>query len=351
MTARPMDASPWHAGEQELQRQAGVRERLEEVGHVVLRSYMPEPHRELFAKLPTLLVGATDAQGQPWATLLQGAPGFIRTPDAATLRVDALPGRQDPLWPSLTVGAAVGLLGLEPHTRRRNRLNGRVHQVDDTGFTLRVDQSFGNCPKYIQARRPTLVTERVEGPRQGESAQLSAAALDLMAHADTVFIATTNGTRTANEDRSSADGVDVSHRGGPPGFVRVSADGQGHQLWVPDYPGNRFFNTLGNLWLWPRAGLLFFDTDSGDVLQLACEARLLPAEAGPDAATADGVTRPQGPVPQPASAAGQPLAAVRPERWLQLTVRTGWWRPAALPLRWTTAELAPQFLGATAAAG
>jgi uncharacterized protein len=351
MSSRPSEASPFHAGEQELQRQAGVRERLEEIGHVVLRSYMPEPHRELFGKLPTLLLGATDTHGQPWATLLQGAPGFIRTPDAATLRVDALPGRQDPLWPALTLGASVGVLGLEPHTRRRNRLNGRVHQVDDKGFTLRVDQSFGNCPKYIQARRPMAVQERIEGPRLPESEHLSAAALELINRADTFFIATASGAPAGGVERSAADGVDVSHRGGPPGFVQMFADGHGHRLWVPDYPGNRFFNTLGNLWLWPHAGLLFFDADSGDVLQLACEARLLPADAGPGAATAEGVGPPEGPVPPTASAAVPPTGAVRPERWLQLTVRSGWWRPAALPLRWTAAEPAPQFLGAAPAAG
>ncbi|MGO7969101.1 flavin-nucleotide-binding protein, partial [Rhizobium ruizarguesonis] len=37
--------------------------------------------------------------------------------------------------------------------------------------------------------------------------------------------------------------VDVSHRGGNAGFVHIGADGV---LTIPDFPGNRFFNTLGN---------------------------------------------------------------------------------------------------------
>ena len=59
-------------------------------------------------------------------------------------------------------------------------------------------------------------------------------------------------------------GLDVSHRGGPPGFVRVDGD----VLTIPDYRGNRYFNTLGNLLLEPRAALLFVDFARGEMLQL-----------------------------------------------------------------------------------
>ena len=56
----------------------------------------------------------------------------------------------------------------------------------------------------------------------------------------------------------------MSHRGGKPGFVGVMAD----TLAIPDFRGNRFYNTLGNLLGDPRAGLLFIDFVSGDILQL-----------------------------------------------------------------------------------
>ena len=38
---------------------------------------------------------------------------------------------------------------------------------------------------------------------------------------------------------------------------------------LPDFSGNQFFNTLGNLALEPRAGLLIPDFASGDLLQVA----------------------------------------------------------------------------------
>src|SRR3546814_14766932 len=63
-------------------------------------------------------------------------------------------------------------------------------------------------------------------------------------------------------------GADVSHRGGRPGFVRVTEDDGRSVLTIPDFSGNQFFNTLGNIAINPRAGLLFVDFATGDLLTL-----------------------------------------------------------------------------------
>ncbi len=80
-------------------------------------------------------------------------------------------------------------------------------------------------------------------------------------NADTLFIASFH----------PEGGADASHRGGFPGFVRVIGD---DQLVFPDYPGNAMFNTLGNLAEYPRAGLLFVDFTTGDVLQITARAHV-----------------------------------------------------------------------------
>jgi hypothetical protein len=67
--------------------------------------------------------------------------------------------------------------------------------------------------------------------------------------ADTIFVA----SRSRTEIRVS-DGVDISHRGGRPGFVLVDGD-----TLTPDFPGNRYLNTLGNLLSEPRGSLIFAD--------------------------------------------------------------------------------------------
>jgi uncharacterized protein len=77
---------------------------------------------------------------------------------------------------------------------------------------------------------------------------------------DTFFVASANPQ--AN--------LDASHRGGNPSFVKVDGDA----LRIPDYPGNSMFNTLRNLAVHPRAGLLFVDFTSGDTLQLTGTAKI-----------------------------------------------------------------------------
>jgi uncharacterized protein len=49
---------------------------------------------------------------------------------------------------------------------------------------------------------------------------------------------------------------DCSHKGGMPGFVRVSAP---DELVFPDYDGNGMFKSLGNIAVNPHVGLLFID--------------------------------------------------------------------------------------------
>ncbi len=219
MTDSTID-SPYHAGEQAVQARAGVRERAERSGRRMIRDFMPDEHRELFEKLPYVVVGTLDARNRPWASMLVGAPGFMRTPDARTLEIGARPVPGDPLSANLAPGAPVAVLGIELATRRRNRMNGTVIAADGERFAVSVHQSFGNCPQYIQARTPEAVgaTASAPKPAQAEGALLSPAAEGLVHGADTFFIASAS---PAARGQGAAEGVDVSHRGGKPGFVRV----------------------------------------------------------------------------------------------------------------------------------
>jgi uncharacterized protein len=314
-----MIAAPFHAGERALQLQAGSREQMAVAGPRVIRDYMPDQHREFFAQLPFVVVGSLDANLQPCASVLAAPAGFAHSPDAAHLRIDALPAAGDPLAGQLAQGAPLGLLGIEPHTRRRNRMNGTVESLDATGFMLEVQQSFGNCPRYIQAREPVFAAA---GTGSAPVQWLDALDLDaqrLIGSADTLFIATAYPDAAAVGDEADArsHGVDVSHRGGRPGFVRVD---EGGVLTVPDFNGNRFFNTLGNLLAHPRAGLLFIDYDNGDLLHVAATAEIV--LDGPELAEFEGA-----------------------ERLLRLHVEHALRRPAALPLRWGDAQLSPHLAG------
>ncbi len=195
-------------------------------------------------------------------------------------------------------------------------MNGVVTRRHDHGFAVQVQQSFGNCPKYIQAREPLYVAPNAQTPPVvHRAAGLDDAARQMLAQTDTFFIATAYAG-TDLEQRGPAHGVDVSHRGGKPGFVRVD----GNTLTVPDFIGNFFFNTLGNLAVNPRAGLLVVDYATGDFLHLAVDAEII----------WDG-----------------PLldSFVGAQRLLRLQVRSMVRIDAALPLRWGAAHLSPVLAG------
>lgn len=260
--------SVFHTGEAALQSAAGSRERLAEVGPRVIREEMPEQHRTFFAGLPFVVVAATDPAGQPYVGMLAGSPGFVVAPDGRHLQIAVLPAPDDPLDALLIPGARFGLLGIEAHTRRRNRANGRVLTRSVDGLGLAVAHSFGNCPKYIQPRRALFDPGRVAGAPAEERAGLSDADRAWIRAADTFFIATAH----PSDDADPAHGVDVSHRGGPPGFITVDGDTVG----IDDFVGNNYFNTLGNLLLNPRAGLLFPDFTQGSLLHLQATAEILP---------------------------------------------------------------------------
>ncbi|MCC2971169.1 pyridoxamine 5'-phosphate oxidase family protein [Massilia sp. IC2-476] len=284
---------PFHAGELRAQQLAGGGP-----PGAPIRSQMPDQHRQFFALLPFVCVALADGEGWPLATLLHGEPGFASSPEPGQLRIAALPDAADPAHACLHAGADVGLLGIDLGTRRRNRENGVVAQVDGGGLLVDVHQSFGNCPRYIHVRRLERV-QRQAGPSEAFGAQLPSDAARLVAACETMFVATSSGAT----GEGAARGLDISHRGGEAGFLRL----QGHVLHVPDYAGNRYFNTLGNLLLEPRAALVMIDFDSGDILQLQGMAEVdWHGDASPDPAA---------------------------ERWWKFSIERGWLRRGAFPLR------------------
>ncbi|MBD2842138.1 FAD-binding oxidoreductase [Erythrobacter rubeus] len=221
---------------------------------------MPDQHRTFFSELPFLVVSGADANGKHWVTLIDGPEGFISSPDERTLTVRTQPDAHDPLVETLMDGGDVGVLGIELATRRRNRINGRV-LPSDSSLRIKVVQSFGNCPQYIRERRWRRVS-KVSPQRAIRSKTLSESQIALIQSADTMFI----GTGQRRHGEHSSNGFDSSHRGGEPGFVAVIDKGH---LRIPDYAGNNFFNTIGNLLVNPKIGLVFVDFESGALLHVS----------------------------------------------------------------------------------
>jgi predicted pyridoxine 5'-phosphate oxidase superfamily flavin-nucleotide-binding protein len=247
----------YHEGEREAQRRAGVVEaaaRLERLA----RSEMPPVAQDFLREQSLAIVASADRAGRLWASAMSGAPGFLHAVDSRTLRARAWLAPGDPLARNLEHDSSIGLLAIDLRSRRRMRVNGSGRWVADGELELRTEEVYANCPKYIRPREPDLALTPSRG-RPTRSNRLGEAARTLIASADTFFIATRHPER----------GSDASHRGGESGFVHLSvAPDGGDRLTVADYAGNNMFNTLGNLLVEPRAGLLFPDFERGDALLL-----------------------------------------------------------------------------------
>jgi uncharacterized protein len=297
-----MNQTLFHSGELSAQALAGVGS-----PRAAIRDWMPDQHRTFFGLLPFLPIATVDGNGAPVATILTGPPGFVASPDPHTLRIGTCPDPEDPAARFFAPDAPIGLIGIDLATRRRNRANGVLRAVDSAGMTVSVSQSFGNCPQYIQTRFWRDDVTAAERPVESLHG-LDPAARDMIAAADTFFVASSSGVGAG-----VMGGVDISHRGGRPGFVEVDGD----TVLIPDFHGNHYFNTLGNLLLDPRAALLFVDWTNGTQLHLSGRADIL---------------------------WGDTRAFPGAERLWRVSVTNGWRRPGALPLRWSFGDFAPQTL-------
>jgi predicted pyridoxine 5'-phosphate oxidase superfamily flavin-nucleotide-binding protein len=274
-------ASPFHEGERAVQARVGVLDEAAQVGRIVDGSIAPAI-RVFIRRQRLAVLAGLDAAGNVWASPLTGSPGFISALDPHTIQIEAPLPPFDPLAESVRDSAPVGLLIIDLANRGRVRLNGRASAGPNGALLVQIEEAFGNCQRYIQSRvaetdadtnADTSVEVAVGADR---STSLSDAQRQWVTSADTFFIATAHPER----------GADASHRGGPPGFVQVLDE---RHLRFPDYAGNNMFQTLGNLAVDPRAGLLFVDFESGRTLQLSGQARVI--WDGPDVQQVAGAER------------------------------------------------------------
>jgi predicted pyridoxine 5'-phosphate oxidase superfamily flavin-nucleotide-binding protein len=256
MKSMASEAGPFHEGELALQRATGERDIGAVNGRIIADQILPGAVR-FIGRQELAIVASVDADGRPWASALVGPAGSFSVVNLARITLARSAGRpDDPLWANLQSDPRVGLLFLEVASRKRYRVNGQTPDSGADPVVVDVDETLGNCPKYITRRHlvvgpPDGGTPAAEtGTRLGESERR------IIAAADMCFVASAN----------PAGNLDASHRGGQPGFVQLRNEGE--QLWIPDYRGNSMFNTLGNLAVNPAAGLLFIDFAGHQTLQL-----------------------------------------------------------------------------------
>ncbi|MEM7193825.1 MAG: pyridoxamine 5'-phosphate oxidase family protein [Pseudomonadota bacterium] len=305
------DLSPFNEAERLLQDRVGVRDRMEKVGRRVIYDLMPDEHRSFYERLPFLVVGGIDENYWSMPSILFGIPGFVHTPSARKMIINARLLEEDPLHKTLNEGDPIGVLGIQPITRRRNRMNGVVEERSNAAFSIKTVQAFGNCPQYIEARDFKVVGNLSLPESKGSDVfeSLDFDIQNMIRRSYRFFVASQND----REDKLASGGVDVSHRGGLPGFIKVESN----TLTIPDFRGNFAFSTLGNFSVNPSGGLLFLDDETQSIVQLWGSVELI-MELTSELKQVPGA-----------------------QRGWKFRVERGIRHKTASPLRWATGEIGP----------
>ena len=268
----------YHDGELVVQERAGVRAEARRLVRMLDPADLTGGIEGFLGQRTLAVLTARDRNEALWMSPLTGPAGFLEVTSPTRLSIAAAPGVGDPLS-RLPSGQSVGLLAIDLAKRRRFRINGHLVVAGSAGLTVDVEEAYGNCPQFIQQRQLSVPATSQDPPAPADprpvSAHLHPEDVDAIQRADTFFLGTTHPER----------GSDASHRGGPPGFVRVEGD---RMLWWPDYPGNNMFNSLGNIAVDPEAALLFVDFAIGRTVHVTGRAVLdiaAPGRNGDDGGT------------------------------------------------------------------
>ena len=256
----------FHSGEKEVQERAGVRHFSEHVAGMI-RPEIPPVAIKFLETQPYAVVATLDSNQRPWTSFLFGVPGFLSATDERTVEIRAQSISGDPLEKNLIPESPISVLAIDLSTRRRVKIKGQILSAKDP-IRIKTERVYSQCPKYIQRR---IVTDKSSFDQKAPASmekrkKLTDHQQKWLASADTFFISTYH----------PETGMDVSHRGGMPGFVEVVSDSEIH---FPDYAGNNMFNTLGNITAQPHTGLLFLDFDKGRTLQMTGRAEVIWSES------------------------------------------------------------------------
>ncbi|KAF8625933.1 hypothetical protein AX17_006659 [Amanita inopinata Kibby_2008] len=252
---------------------------------------MSAQHQQFYVnRLPFIPIAVLDASGRPWGSILtgkSGKPGFMTSPTPTLLTAESKSWPGDPLL-EITKPEALAArhnellisgIGIESSTRKRNKFAGKITKIepvegetDSLNLELTVNQDVAHCPKYITLRTiypydgasPKVAYSRLDSLTSVD--RLPDEAISFIQSADTAFLGTTY-VAPNHEANQYPSHVAMNHRGGRPGFLRVTPS-DGRTIVLPDYIGNKAMASLGNIETTPLASLTIMSYTHGHVLYL-----------------------------------------------------------------------------------
>lgn len=243
--------SPFHSGEHVLQLRAGMRDAVETAGAGSIQNSLGVELQGALKYQRLAFLALASEDGYPICAALAADRGFLDAPAPDCVELRWANVRDRSLEREMTAGCPISLMMmLDLPAGGRLRLNGGVESAQSGVTRIRIAQVFTNGSRFLHDRRVAAreyaaAVTQMQPVREALAPDME----DLLRRADTLIVA----TRHPALEPAGKQGLDVSHRGGLPGFVDVP---DAKTLLWPEYSGNGFFNTAGNLMLDARCCLL-----------------------------------------------------------------------------------------------
>ncbi|WP_438464112.1 FAD-binding oxidoreductase [Marinomonas sp. PE14-40] len=260
---------PYHQGELAAQNKAGTRGAASELaaGKRRVLNFLANHDAFLAAQSFAAMSIVDLSTGSVWLTPLFAKAGDLSAVTENEIVISSHSIPDNDVLNAVESGTPFSLLGIDLNRRIRHRINGvalgfedsQFEENNDRGLHLQVNEYTPNCPKYINRREIILDANNAESinrkAKREERTSLTEEDQGFIQAMDTLWIGS----------YAPDIGADCNHRGGKPGFIRVTSP---TTIEWPEYRGNGMFFTSGNLEVNDRAGVTVVDFETGSMIQM-----------------------------------------------------------------------------------
>ncbi len=254
----------FHSGELTAQDKAGTRGAAAELAAGKRNSLnFSSNHDAFLAAQSFAVVSSVDLNsGYVWVSPLFGREGDLTAVSENEIVISAACIPNGDVLSTVEPGTPLSLLGIDLNRRIRHRINGNAVISDasvDKSLHFLVKEYSPNCPKYINRREIVYDAHNAypvnKSAKRQERTTLTESDQAFIQSMDTLWIGS----------YAPDIGADSNHRGGRPGFIRVTSSST---IEWPEYRGNGMFFTSGNLESHDRAGVTLVDFETGSMIQM-----------------------------------------------------------------------------------
>jgi hypothetical protein len=249
----------FHEGEHHIQEIMGVRENSDALSSMI-RNTIPRVASDFLEKLNFSAIVISTSKDDLFSTTVYNTKQFITIININTICINLEKHSFMPDYFFEKKELNIGMIGLDFNQTMRIRINGKGI-IKDNELYININEIYSNCPKYIKKRVLNKELKTVKKQTFIETNELNNDITKVINNIDTFFLSSSNNEK----------GLDISHKGGEKGFLKILSN---TQLEFLDMPGNNLYNSLGNIYTNPYINIFFIDFENNNTYNIVAKAKI-----------------------------------------------------------------------------